>query len=158
MDGAVGTVGGTLGQGEGTRATIGPGRWLVGPEKAGSDGDALWVIVLLLDILRLQHGASRFSGVAALSKKSQSHHAIKSAVLLHSLLECVVWIKLFLQLEARLQEFDCGTNSCQSIDVLFKFLSETGKGLVFLLFGDKQFAESGEDLDKRDLIVVYLTT
>ena len=96
--------------------------------------------------------------MAALSKKSQRQHAIKSAVLLHSLLECVVWIELFLQLEARLREFDCSTNSCQSLDVLFKFLSETGKGLVFLLFGDKQFAESGEDLDKRDLIVVYLTT
>ena len=96
-----GAVGGTLGQGEGTRATIRPGHWLGGPEKAGSDGDALRVIVLLLDILCLQHGASRFSGVAALSKKSQSHHAIKSAVLFLSLLERVVWVKLFLQLEAR---------------------------------------------------------
>ena len=154
VDGAVGTVGGTLVQGEGTRAMIGPGRWLGGPEKAGSDGDALWVIVLLLDILRLQQSASRFSGVATLSKKTQSQHAIKSVVLLHSLLECVVWIELFLQLKARLREFDCGTNSCQSIDVLFKFLSETGKGLVFLLFGDKQFAESRDDLDKRALIIM----
>ena len=35
----VGAVGGTLGQGEGTRATISPGHWLGGPDKAGSVSD-----------------------------------------------------------------------------------------------------------------------
>ena len=150
VDGAVGTVGGTLGQGESTRATIRPGRWLGGPEKVGRDGDARRVIVLLLDILHFQQSASLICRLSALSKKS-------SAVLLHSLREIVVRVELFLQLEAQRREFDCGTNSLQSLDVVLEFLSEADNGLVLLLFGDEQFAKSGDNLDKRDLIVVYPT-
>ena len=137
MGGAVCTVGGTLGQGEGMRARIRSVCCLGGPEKVGSDGDARWVLVLLLDILRFQQSESLICRLAALSKKSQSHHAIKSAVLLHSLREFVVWVELFLQLEAQRRELDCGTNSFQSLDVLLEFLSEADNGLVLLLFGDE---------------------
>ena len=111
MGGAVATVGGMLGLGGGTKSTIRPGRWLGGPEKVGSDGDAHRVIVLPLDILRFQQSASLICRLDALSKKSQSHHANKSADLLHSLCEFVVRVELFLQLEAQRREFDCGTNS-----------------------------------------------
>ena len=142
---------------KGTRATIRPGRWLGDPEKVGSDGDARRVIVLQLGILRFQQSASLICRLAALSKKSQSHHASKSAVLLHSLREFVVRVELFLQLEARCREFDCGTNSLQSLNVVLEFLSEVYNGLVLQLFGDKQFAKSGDNLDKRDLIIVYPT-
>ena len=68
--------------------------------------------------------------------------------------ECCVRVELVLQLEARLWEGDDGSNSLQSQDILLEFLPETGHWLIFLLLGDKQFAESGDDLDKRALIIV----
>ena len=99
----VSAVGGTLGQGEGTRATVSPGHWLGRcPEKAGSIGDARQIVVQLLYILSLQQSACLIGRLATLGKKHQSQHALKSAFLLLSIRKCGAGVEMFLQLDARL--------------------------------------------------------
>ena len=83
-------------------ATTRPRFCLGSLDKVGCEGDVCRVIVLALDILRLQQGTGLFSGGAALVQKNQSHQSLECALLFLGFSECGGLFQIFLQRETRL--------------------------------------------------------